>query len=484
MAARSFKVLILCVQKQLADLKTKEVFMNKKLSKFFAAGLLMLGGAANALPNDFSAQADGISEILVVEQGERQLRWRTLDSQNQFNSFSALGPFGAKTATAAAGHWFGNGRASKAVLGANGTGASVLRVLAGDGSTVVADLPGSVSQVMAGFDFNGNAIADLLVRQSNGNFLIVNDPLISRSEQELTFPAVVKNKGLPIFANLGAGRDAVGYLYRVRKDQSSAAGISAYLVSSDGSIFKSRMKRVRARKYRSIFPIQGTDGRDQLLYAWSGSNRLNFEVRNLSGRRVYRGLLEADGKELTVGNYLADAGEEFAIRTSIGVILVNPFTKGQKFVPFESAGIVSDHILIARNSKSWTGDSVVGEGVSAVCSSIKGFPFGVLWKPASQDSGGTREGRPVVLFQDEYTPNLDEVKIYATNGEQITQFGVYERGSYERYYSGYGSGEDLFAGEIAALARAKTGNSRIYVQGRGGSCHGPIEPTQRHGGLR
>ena len=362
-------------------------------------------------------------------------------------------------------------------------GNTIVRVSRSDESVAELTINSKVSQLTAGFDYNRNGIADLAIRKSDGTYHLLLDPMTGLTEANLDFPVVARKKGFPIAGNFDGAGDAIGYLYRLRKDREDSFGVSLMLKRIDGSIIKTNLKRVRARNYRNIMPLAGPDGVDRLLFVWNGSSKVNFELRAINGKREYRGEMSADGKELNIGNYFSAAGEEFAIRTSAGVSIVNPFDLSQKFVEFSGDGVVSDHVLLSNNSNAWSGEASSGIGLSAVCGSIKSVSRGVLWKPASQDSGGSRQGKPVALFQDGNAPRLSSIKIYASNGEQVTVFGVFQSGSYERYYSGYGAGEGLTASQIASTASSKSGSSKVYMQGPGSVCFGPIEPTKRTGAL-
>ncbi len=110
-----------------------------------------------------------------------------------------------------------------------------------------------------------------------------------------------------------------------------------------------------------------------------------------------------------------------------------------------------------------------GDGGSAGCSRV--FDSGWLLKPASQDSGGTREGKPLILFSRNLPSSSCLNILAAANG---TIIGKYGRFSSERYYSGYGCGSGYSASEFAQRAVNASGSKNIYVQDpSSGSCYGP-----------
>lgn len=127
------------------------------------------------------------------------------------------------------------------------------------------------------------------------------------------------------------------------------------------------------------------------------------------------------------------------------------------------------------------GPTPPGTGLGAVCSNIIPCANGILWKPESQDSGGTREGKPVLLFTDA-VHGKGSLILYASNGAQIGTVGYYgnHNGKGSRYYSGWKGGTGENAGQLQAEAVAAAGSPEIYVRITNG-CVGPIVPTQRTG---
>ncbi|MEZ4753938.1 MAG: hypothetical protein R3A13_06450 [Bdellovibrionota bacterium] len=119
---------------------------------------------------------------------------------------------------------------------------------------------------------------------------------------------------------------------------------------------------------------------------------------------------------------------------------------------------------------------------------IQGFSTGVLWKPDS-DVNDNRGGKPVVLYQGSKKPGGNSVNVYATNGIKICNFtfkppsesGI--NGNSDHYYSGWVGGCSKTGGEIAAAARKASGSSKVYLEGKGDICYGPVDPNSRSGGI-
>lgn len=104
-----------------------------------------------------------------------------------------------------------------------------------------------------------------------------------------------------------------------------------------------------------------------------------------------------------------------------------------------------------------------------------------LWKPASQDSGPPREGKPA--FISKRSGEKKSLSVLNANGGQIATIGYY--GSYgagSRYYSGWKGGSGYSGQEIQKKAMKTSGAEVTYLRwGRG--CIGPFLATQRTGGL-
>lgn len=120
-----------------------------------------------------------------------------------------------------------------------------------------------------------------------------------------------------------------------------------------------------------------------------------------------------------------------------------------------------------------------GAGLGAVCPNIRGMTKGYLYKPESQDSGGTREGKPAFILRTQWKKK-DGLNLYSAGGAvagRMGYYGTYE-GSGERYYVGWTSGSMQSGSALKAAA-----GGHIYIEAPGGICFGPVDPTQRAGSL-
>lgn len=147
---------------------------------------------------------------------------------------------------------------------------------------------------------------------------------------------------------------------------------------------------------------------------------------------------------------------------------VNQFSFG---IP-SNAIIRPDGTVIQPNEDGRFG--TVQETGSAAC--LRTYTSGWLFKPESQDSGGSREGKPLVLFSKNY-PSTSCLNVISTNGQVIAHYGRY---SSNRFYSGYGCGEGLTAPQIAQRATDASGSKNILLQdSKTGTCYGPAAADAR-----
>lgn len=123
-----------------------------------------------------------------------------------------------------------------------------------------------------------------------------------------------------------------------------------------------------------------------------------------------------------------------------------------------------------------------GSALAEVCPQIVPVYQGFLWKPASDHSGQPRVGKPLIIVT-RNKPSGTCLRIFATNGEQVSRLGLYEyNGIYGgTWYSGWGCGDGKYSYEMADTAEALAGSPNIYVEKGDGTCVGPIHPEYRTG---
>ena len=164
----------------------------------------------------------------------------------------------------------------------------------------------------------------------------------------------------------------------------------------------------------------------------------------------------------------AGANSLIGIRDGNGNVDVRTFGINENII------VRPDYSVVERSSNGTLnggGGSDPGSppGDPQTCQSTVGS--GWLWKPASQDSGGSREGKPLILFS-RYSYGSSCLKVLAANGVQVSELGNF---SSNRFYEGYGCGDGNSGSSLKAKAEAaNNGNATIFVLGTDGRCFGPI----------
>lgn len=218
------------------------------------------------------------------------------------------------------------------------------------------------------------------------------------------------------------------------------------------------------------------DGRDDLIVLRTEGQKRTVFIRHWDGT----------GRTVEVASAITFPGAfSGVVRGEVGSfvaatnrLLISRFDGATNEVPLPQVNASS---IVIPSGRAITVGEVAGPaptggpGLGAVCSRVTGG--GWLWKPQSQDSGGTREGKPMILFS-RGAPGGSCLNVYASNGAVVARFGKF---STERFYSGYGcGGGGMSAGSLADKARAAAGATTVYVQGNGGNCYGPIgNPASR-----
>jgi len=111
-----------------------------------------------------------------------------------------------------------------------------------------------------------------------------------------------------------------------------------------------------------------------------------------------------------------------------------------------------------------------GNGEPPVGRCLASTNKGALWKPASDDTGGARQARPVFLTTNFYaTGNLTVVA-----SDRQTKIGSLGQYDYSRFYAGAQGGSGDSGSSFAAKARKVTGSPSIYVLTADGECFGPV----------
>ena len=460
---------------------------------------LFLSGSAFA-ETDIDLNRDGFSDIVFVNiNSDASLAWNRVSTGASASAASSLGLWGVNGNMLAPGAWFSSNSNHLGVVALSG---SKIMWYVRDGNGVLQKVRHGTKgmTVLSGGDYNDNGILDAVVASSDGTVSIKTEAFAkflgkNASEFEIKFGSRIAKRGKLFFLSHEGQGDHVAYL--VRKNNK----YTLYTRDVFNNQTKIRLRGSGADKLTDVFPVESPNGSDYIGIVTKKPKKLYVTVRTKKGSIVDRRSFKT-GSVVTTGNYLEDPGHEIAVRVKKGMKVFNPVTK--RAVLFTvPAGIPADHVNRSKlgvssggNSGSGgSGGSGGGSGGSGgggdpgkACGNIQGFSTGVLWKPDS-DVNDARGGKPVVLFQGGKKPGGNSVNIYATDGTKIcnftfkppTQSGI--NGNSDHYYSGWHGGCAKTGGQIAAAAKKASGSEKVYLEGRGSICYGPVHPNSRSGGI-
>lgn len=464
---------------------------------------LTLPAFAQLDPNlQMNTDEDNLSEIVAVSPvgGNKDLVWVSQLSSSgysQAQNIAALGRVGDNLIPA---NWLSPGLASIGTVSVNNAKNVVWSV--SNGSTVSSIVLGTDKTLLvSGADLDGSGIADAVSIQKNGSATIETDPFVTTSSAFSKATIALKmakktvRRGTPFFASQNGTSDSLGFaVLKKNKKGRAVRGRKKYqltLVDIGGGVNKVLNGGNTKGSLRSILPVAGADGVDRLAFVAKVKRNTVITVRTISGDVVASRSFPGNGTAV-VGQYLGDAGEELGYAPENGAVQIwNAFSGAESTYP-NPASIIVDHVNInsftSFGSNSGGSGSGGGSGIGSVCKSTTPRTGGFLWKPDA-DADDARKNKPVVLFTGGSKTGLRSIDIYATNGEKICNFtfkpssirGI--NGGADHYFSGWIGGCALTDGQIAAKARAASGNSNVFIQWKNGGCLGPINPTTRVGGI-
>lgn len=261
----------------------------------------------------------------------------------------------------------------------------------------------------------------------------------------LSGDTLINPQGLPVKAKVARSTNQFAGIWSIRKENTS----SLWIFREDGTFLKKRAGQ----------SVNGSNHFSGTYTNIGGEIRGSF-INPGVGRGEIRGRVAPDGR------FLMDFIEYWHTPT--------------KVVP--CVGIKQQDF---NSPESNTGGSSVGGSLGSVCASTIAPFSGFLWKPSSEHSGGTREGRPMVAWKSGPPNSKTCLRVYAENGQEISRLGRFNVGGKygSRWYTGWGCGDQKNASQVSSAAIAAAGSSRVYLEGSGNSCIGPINPNVRNGNL-
>ncbi|HMO17071.1 MAG TPA: hypothetical protein PKA63_00425 [Oligoflexia bacterium] len=472
----------------------KSYYQNKHRTKNL--GALMLGllaislgsgdvSAERAVPGDYDG--DKKTDIIVTRGIGNFKHWFARFSNGSFNTPFI---FGLSNDTEAAADFYGDGKFRPAVTRPDSNGFVTWFLL---------NTAGNIEQRQFGLK------DDLL--------------LGAHMDQDEKADHVAVRKllgGLTWFALLSSNSTIQSFQWGLASDTPFLADVDGNSVS-DAIV----VRNVGSFKHWFVRTDSGT-GRNPVLFGLASDTALqpvdldgdgiaDFPVRRNAGgfSQIFVRLNNSDGSEKGVSSFQFGLEKDdlvFGHHFDEGVANVKAFRRGGsgaqatsfvRFpginaqslvgVPFGLGGdtLISPQGLPVKTAEAAVETPGVGAGLDSVCSSTRPAFSGFLWKPASTHSGGTREGRPMVAWKAGPPTSKSCIKVYAQNGQQVSQLGLYiSGGKYgARWYTGWGCGDQKNASQVASAANNAAGSTRIYLEGPARTCIGPLNPTARNGNL-
>lgn len=466
----------------------------------FSAAFFLFSLSLQAAPlrvgNDFNG--DGVSDLVNIRISEGNMLDWTVDSGS---GLFALENFD-RTSFGRAGHhvalarWFSPSLArlgyvrlknSRIVWTASPAGSVLRKRTFGASSDIV----------VSGGDYNGNGLADAAIvrTEPDGRFAWYISADMFKRRLPLRRARHGRSGDIPFYASFSGGRD---WLAVIRAGSSS--DYKLYLKRAYGSGKRTvSLGAIPAGSLRPL-PLPQDNGGDLLAFAKRSQTSTSFTFVNMLGQVVDETSLPHVG-EVIAGNFLSATGSEIAIMSDEGITAYNPVSRESLFREW-THNIVADHININSFDPAQPDEPIgtpaptprsprdnpppaVGS-LSQVCTNMHVMNRDVLYKPASQDTGDAREGKPLFMWYDaEDNPYVKQLYILASNGRQISVFGLYTPGlpPWTRFYSGYPPGLGDNSAALSAKAIAQAGNKKIYIYTENGNCWGPVpDPAGRSGG--
>lgn len=467
----------------------------------------------------FARVVDGVAQPRPVRfiEAESPLLWRALWADD--GRVETLGRHGVLGDQVAVGRWLGTGAEQLGVVSADaGRGALVWKVLTPSG-VVVEQLFGAVGDTaIAAADFDATGIDDPTVVSAAGRTLqwSVAIDRFRGGFRTLTYQLGVRGEA-PFFINYD--------------------GTGAWLATFGGGVRASTVRllnprtgaRVQVRGLPALpsnAPVQpmalrSAEGRELLAVAQRVGGRTQLTVFDLINRTA-QGVTVAGNGAVVVGDFLAAAGDEYALLGGAGVLVGNPFSGEQREVRAPSTNpILIDGVNINRVTvgeppvpptpsprpttaaptasprppvNGGSGGASPPESLGRVCAAHSPIAPGELLiksEPSSHIHGGDPRTSGYTVVCARLCPsNLSYAQIYYSDGSfagAVAKYGVFRGNRRPRLYGAVGRAPQHFAAQIATQA-SRIGNGKLYLQmssattGSGTWCK-EFVPVGRNGSL-
>lgn len=379
-----------------------------KKSKILGAiiALLVTIIPAHAVPLDFNA--DGVSDfVMVTINNDSTLTWNIYSKDGTL--IDTVTSFGTNGNHLAPGSWV-RGTTLLAAL-QNSSSKIQWRVRRNAAQYEILDIGSSKDILIGGGDFDGDSSSDatsISIKGKSYNWRVYFSPL-SKSTSKLN--RFGRSSDIPFFINANGKRDSLAVLRSGNKVLLRDVITRKTTTINLPSTFSSRP-----------LPIRQRAGHDIFAFIESGSTQSTVTAINLKGRIIKQTTVPATGISV-VGEFMKNkSGEEIAIQTASGFVIVNPVSGATDTINL-ATGIPVDEINI--NAFESSPDACENESRNP-SDGNEGF----LWKPVSESTGKLAIHTPRNL-----TGKIAYVEVVSPQGTTL------ERG----VYGGNGNGgRDLF----------------------------------------
>ncbi len=452
--------------------------------------VFILSLAGNAQAAEIDVDADGRSDILIIDITASGLVWFNAASAQSFAQASNLGSLGKNGDLLTPGSWLAAASPQIGVASHDSKTGKVSITVSNNGQSSVVEVGQGGDIIISGGDYDGNGVLDTVAVNSGGAAKVKLNPFAGGSESaQLNFAAGAASSAQGLFINRSGTKDEIG-LVKTRK-----IGKRNYYLLKASDIQKNKFsKRYPSSKGYALVdavPIAQSNGVDSLLFYEKRGSRRRVSVFNLKGGRQY-GAKQSRGT-LLVGDYLADAGEEFAIYSNGNLRVFNPFTSTATTFSGLPNGVPADHVNVEVFEGSGGSDDTGGGGDAGGgdagedvqgCNSVRSFPTSThIYKTvgSSHFNDIRRNTSGLIIRPGASGPFPSCIYIMDTKGNKLGAMGLYQTGGgwAARYYAGIGcgSGSPYSGSTFASKARANTGNPNILFN-FGSFCLGPINAGQ------
>ncbi len=467
--------------------------------------------AFTTMPGLSFAQSRG---VVFVDPGGT-LVWRYLDLQTGEARF--LADFGSMGDHIAMGRWLGTGGAQLGVVSNDSaTNEIVWKVLGVQGTHVERKLGAAGDMVVAAADFDATGIDDPTVVSRMGRRLswTVAFDLFRGGRRKMTFMVGV-HKEFPFFVDLDGTGPWLGTVGVDRK-----ATTVRLLNPRTGQ--RKQVRRLPALPGSSTpkpVAISAPDGSQLLAISRRETSFTQLSLVDLKGRSVTTKKLQGLG-DIVVGDFLSDAGDEYALVSSSTVLVGNPFSGSQVTVAKPAGNpILVDSFnvnTVAGGSNETPPRSPTATprpaptathvpngterpspapaSLNTVCASRSSIASGEMLIK-SEPSNHIHNGDPrttgyTVVCAKLCPKNQSYAQFFYSDGSfagAVARYGTFRGNGKPRLYGAVGRAPQHFASEISEKA-ATIGDGKLYLQmsaatdGAGTVCK-EFNPIGRNGSL-